>query len=161
MERPVRISVIGGGRATPEEARVAEAVGRAVAEAGAVLICGGLGGIMTAAARGCRAAGGLTVGILPGYDSDEAGPDILIPIVTGLNEARNVIVAASGDAVIAIGGALGTLTEIGFALKLRRPVIGLGTWTLDKSRLPAGAQIVAAATPEDAVAKALAACQAR
>jgi len=161
MERPVRISVIGGGRAAPEEVTAAEAVGRGIAEASAVLVCGGLGGIMAAAARGCRHARGLTVGILPGYDSADAAPDILIPIVTGLNEARNVVVAASGDAVIAIGGALGTLTEIGFALKLRRPVIGLGTWTLDESRLPAGARIIPAATPGDAVAKALAACQAR
>lgn len=161
MERPVRISVIGGGRAAEDERRAAEEVGREIARAGAVLVCGGLGGVMAAAARGCRAGGGITIGILPGYDPAAAAPDILIPILTGLNEARNVIVAATGDAVIAIGGSLGTLTEIGFALKLRRPVVGLGTWTLEEERLPAGVGIIPAASPAEAVARALEACRNR
>jgi len=159
MTRPLRISVIGGGRATADELATAESVGRAIAQAGAVLVCGGLGGVMEAAAHGAREAGGLTVGILPGYDAHVAAPDILVPIVTGMHEARNVIVAASGDAVIAVGGSLGTLTEIGFALKLRRPVIGLGTWSLDPSRVPADARFIAAETPEAAVAAAVRACR--
>ncbi len=159
MARPIRISVIGGGKATPQEVRAAEAVGRGISEAGAILICGGMGGIMAAAAKACREAGGLTVGILPGYDPDDCAPDIQIPIVTGMQEARNIIVAASGDAVIAIGGSLGTLTELGFALKLRRPVIGIGTWTLDPARCPAHAVIISAVSPEEAVAKALAAAR--
>ncbi len=125
------ISVIGASTATEEEFRTAEDVGREVARRGAVLICGGLGGVMEAAAKGAKEAGGLTVGILPGEDTDQMNPYIDIPIVTGIGYARNVLVAYSGDAMIAVGGKLGTLSELAYGLMQYKPVIGIGTWGLD------------------------------
>jgi hypothetical protein len=145
------VSVVGAGQATAQESAWAEEVGRLLAERGAVLVCGGLGGVMEAACSGARAAGGLTVGILPGYDRTAANPWTDVAIATGLAEARNVIVAASGDGVIAVGGSLGTLSEIAFALKLRRPVVTLGSWHLDPKHLPAQATLFAAQTPAEAV----------
>jgi len=145
------VSVIGAGQATAQESAWAEEVGRLLAERGAVVVCGGLGGVMEAACRGARAAGGLTVGILPGYDRAVANRWTEVAIATGLAEARNVIVAASGDGVIAIGGSLGTLSEIAFALKLRRPVVTLGSWHLDPKHLPDQARPFAAETPAEAV----------
>jgi len=147
----VAVSLIGAGDATPEEAYLAEEVGRLLAERDVVVVCGGLGGVMEAACRGARSAGGLTVGILPGYDRDESNPWTDIAVATGLAEARNVIVAASGDGVIAVGGALGTLSEIAFALKLRRPVVLLGSWKLEEERLPDHARLTVAETPVAAV----------
>ncbi|MCD4732915.1 TIGR00725 family protein [bacterium] len=126
--RKVQISVIGGSscdRATKERA---EAVGRLLAEAGATLVCGGYGGVMEAACRGAKSAGGQTVGILIGYDHAEANPwcDVVIP--TGMGLARNALVVASGQAVIAIDGRYGTLSEIALALNLNRPVVSLNSW---------------------------------
>ncbi|NIL96534.1 MAG: TIGR00725 family protein, partial [Planctomycetales bacterium] len=126
------VAVVGGGVCSPEEAALAEAVGRGLAEAGATLICGGLGGVMAAACRGAKSAGGLTIGVLPGYSATDANPHVDVPIVTGMGEARNVIIVRTASAVIAVGGEFGTLSEIAFALKLGRPVIGLGTWELAK-----------------------------
>jgi len=133
---------------------MAEEVGRRLAEEGAVLICGGMGGVMAAACRGAQSAGGLTIGVLPGFSPADANPYVDIPIVTGMGEARNVIIVRTASAVIAVGGEFGTLSEIAFALKLGRPVVGLGTWELAKAGRPAQA-ILKAETPEEAVRLAL------
>jgi uncharacterized protein (TIGR00725 family) len=128
--RPVArsIAVIGASRATPEVAAAAFQVGVLIARGGATLVCGGGGGAMEAACRGARSAGGTTVGILPGPTRDDANPFVDIAIPTGMGEARNALVVRAADAVIAVGGGVGTLSEIGLALKMGRPVIGLGTW---------------------------------
>jgi uncharacterized protein (TIGR00725 family) len=152
------ISVIGAGQASDDEAAAAEEIGRLLAEAGAVLICGGLGGVMDAAARGCEAAGGTSVGILPGDDRTQASSHLTIRIATGLGEARNAIVSRAADAVIAVGGEFGTLSEIALALKMGKPVVGLGTWMLDLEGLP-GDPLQRAADPREAVARALEAAE--
>jgi uncharacterized protein (TIGR00725 family) len=123
------VAIIGAGDASPTVCDLAYAAGQAVARQGAVLTCGGRGGVMAAAARGAQSAGGLTIGILPGYDRGEANPYIEIAIATGMGEARNAIVVASADSVIALEGEGGTLSEIGFALKLGRPVVALRAWS--------------------------------
>jgi uncharacterized protein (TIGR00725 family) len=109
-----------------------------------------MGGVMAAACQGAQSAGGLTLGVLPGLSATDANPHVDIPIVTGLGEARNVVIVRTALAVIAVGGEFGTLSEIAFALKLGRPVIGLGTWELAKGGRPNQA-IVKAQTPEEAV----------
>jgi uncharacterized protein (TIGR00725 family) len=124
------IAVIGAADCSAKEAEMAATVGRVLAEGGATLVCGGRGGVMEAACRGARDAGGLTVGILPGEDPDEANPYVDVAIATGLGEARNAIVARTARAVIAIGGRYGTLSEMAFALKAGLPVLGLRTWRL-------------------------------
>jgi uncharacterized protein (TIGR00725 family) len=124
------VAVIGEGDCPPELFALAERVGAELARRGATVICGGLGGVMLAACKGAKAVGGTTVGILPGTDPTEANPFVDIPIATGLGEARNVIVVRSARAVVAVGGAYGTLSEIAFALKFGKPVIGLETWEL-------------------------------
>ncbi|MBN2186563.1 MAG: TIGR00725 family protein [Dehalococcoidia bacterium] len=124
------IAVIGNSSCSAEEAKLAETVGELLAQRGAIIICGGLGGVMEAVCRGARSKNGLTIGILPGGDSSLANPWVSIPIVTGIGEARNVAVVKSSQAVIAIGGSYGTLTEIAHALKSSIPVIGLHTWSL-------------------------------
>jgi uncharacterized protein (TIGR00725 family) len=124
------IAVIGNSSCSPEEARLAETVGELLAQQGVTLICGGLGGVMEATCRGAKSKGGLTVGILPGQDSSTANPWVDVPVITGLGEARNVAVVKSAQAVIAIGGSYGTLSEIAYALKSGIPVIGLNTWSL-------------------------------
>jgi len=155
MEDPMIIAVVGAGQCTPQEAEIAEAVGQELARRGAILICGGRGGVMEAACRGAKASGGQTVGILPGVSRYEANPYVDVPIVTGLGEARNLIIVRSADAVIAVGGEYGTLSEIAFALKLGVPVVGLGTWELSKGGLSVDA-ILRAASPVEAVEQALA-----
>ena len=143
------IAVIGGGQPTSKETKLAEKVGRELAKHGAILICGGLGGIMEAACKGASADGGITIGILPGENRLSANPYVQIPIATGLGYARNAAVAKSAQAVIAIGGSYGTLTEIGYALQTGIPVIGLNTWTIsrndkqDKSIIPAESPVEA------------------
>jgi uncharacterized protein (TIGR00725 family) len=124
------IAVIGNSSCSPEEAKLAESVGELLAQRGSSVICGGLGGVMEAACRGAKSQGGLTVGILPGQDSSAANPWVDIPVVTGIGEARNVAVVKSAQAVIAVGGSYGTLSEIAYALKGNIPVIGLNTWSL-------------------------------
>jgi len=126
------ISVIGDSSCSSEVAKLAETVGRLLAEKGITLVCGGLGGVMEAACRGAKSKGGLTVGILPGQDSTTANPWVDVPVVTSIGEARNLAVAKSGQAVIAIGGSYGTLSEIAYALKSGIPVIGLHTWALSR-----------------------------
>lgn len=128
MERAPAIAVIGAGDALPQILELALEAGREIAARGAILICGGRGGVMEAAARGARERGGHTVGILPSYDRKSANPAIEFAIATGMGEARNAIVVASADAVIALAGEGGTLAEIGFALKLGRPLIALRSW---------------------------------
>jgi hypothetical protein len=148
------IAVIGGGQCSNEEAKVAEKVGRELARHGAILVCGGLGGIMEAACRGASAEGGTTIGILPGDKRQAANPYIQIPIVTGIGYARNIMVVKSTQAVIAIGGNYGTLSEIAHALQGGIPIIGLNTWSLARN----GQQddsIVLAQNPAEAVSKAL------
>jgi len=154
MEKKRFIAVIGGGRCSRGEAKLAEEVGRQLARRGAILVCGGLGGIMEAACRGASLEGGTTVGILPGDDSRAANPYVQIPIVTGLGEARNVIVVKSAQAVIAIGGSYGTLSEISYALKSGIPVIGLNTWALSRNGRE-DKSIIPAQSPTEAVDKAL------
>jgi uncharacterized protein (TIGR00725 family) len=127
------IAVIGDSSCTPEEAKLAETVGELLVQQGATIICGGLTGVMEAACRGAKSKGGLTVGILPGQDSSMANPWLDIPVVTGLGEARNVAVVKSAQAVIAIGGSYGTLSEIAYALKSNIPIIGLNTWSLSRN----------------------------
>ena len=149
------LAVIGSGQASHEDALHAEAVGREIADQGIVLVCGGLGGVMEAACRGARKAGGLTVGILPGTSADEANPWVVVPIATGMGEARNVIVVTAADAVIAVGGGFGTLSEIGHALKLHRPVVGLHTWDLIRE-MTVCEDVAVATSPHEAVALAMA-----
>ena len=141
------IAVIGGREASEELLGMAEQVGQLIARQGAVLLCGGLTGIMEAAARGAAAANGLTVGLLPGQTKNEANPYIMVPIATGLGLARNAIITQAADAVIAIGGAYGTLSEIAFALQFDKVVVGLNTWNIKG--------ILKAATAEEAVSMAL------
>jgi uncharacterized protein (TIGR00725 family) len=127
------IAVIGNSSCSPEEAKLAETVGELLAQQGVIIICGGLTGVMEAVCRGAKSKGGLTVGILPGQDSSMANPWVDIPVVTGIGEARNVAVVKSAQAVIAIGGSYGTLSEIAYALKSSIPVIGLNTWSLSRN----------------------------
>jgi len=122
------VAIVGAGDAAAAVRDLAYAAGLAVARRGAVLICGGRGGVMAAAARGAQSAGGLTIGILPGYDRSQANANIEIAIATGMGEARNAIVVASADSVVALAGEGGTLSEIGLAIKLGRPVVGLRAW---------------------------------
>ena len=126
------IAVIGAGQCDGTTRQLAEAVGYELAQRDMALVCGGLGGVMEAACRGAQRAGGLTIGILPGVDPAEANPHVEIAIPTGLGEARNLIVVRTGQAVIAIAGEYGTLSEIAHALKMGKPVIGLNTWRLLK-----------------------------
>ena len=139
----IRVGVIGGSR--PEAAFLAAAfeVGRLIAARGAVLVCGGLSGIMTEAARGAKSRGGLTIGILPGVRPGEANPFIDIALATGLGYTRNSLVAMNADVLIAVDGEYGTLSEIAFGRIYGKPVIGLRTWDI-KGVIPAG-------TPEEAV----------
>lgn len=154
--RVLRLGVIGAGEATSRERRDAETVGREIARRGAVLYCGGLGGVMEAAAIAARRAGGQTVGVLPGSDAREANAGIVVPVVTAMGQARNVVLVHSCDAVIAVGGGYGTLSEIATALKLGIPVVGLDSWRLDEGRGPSVPQ---AATPAEAVDLAVSRCR--
>jgi uncharacterized protein (TIGR00725 family) len=131
------VSVVGAGAASPDEIARAEALGRALGEAGATVITGGLGGVMEAASRGCAEAGGWTVGILPGEDPGAANPWVQFPLATGLGEARNVLVVRAGEVVVAVGGSWGTLSEIALARKMNREVVLLGesSVSLDLPRL--------------------------
>lgn len=153
-DKNIFIAVIGGGQCSAQEARLAEGVGRELARRGAILVCGGLGGVMKAACRGASSEGGITIGILPGDNRRQANPYVQIPIVTDVGYARNVIVVKSAQAVIAVGGSYGTLTEIGHALQNNIPVIGLDTWSLSRNGQPEDS-IVPAKNPADAVGKAL------
>ena len=153
-DKNIFIAVIGGGNSSQQADELAEEVGREIAKQGAILVCGGLGGVMEAACKGASREGGLTIGVLPGDNRLSANPYVQIPIVTGIGYARNVAVVKSAQAVIAIDGSYGTLSEIGHALQSGIPIIGLNTWSLsidgqeDKSIIPAK-------TPKEAVNKAI------
>ena len=152
--REVIVAVIGTRQPSPEESKLAEEVGRELAKNGVILICGGLGGVMADACRGARAEGGLTIGVIPGDDRKSANPYVQIPIVTGIGYARNVIIVKSAQAVIAVGGGYGTLTEIGYALDGKIPVIGLGTWKISRNN-QLDKSIIRARNAKEAVNKAL------
>jgi uncharacterized protein (TIGR00725 family) len=149
------VAVCGPGVATPGQESSAEEVGRLLAEGGAVMVCGGLGGVMDAAARGARAAGGTAVGILPGTTRAEASEHLTVSVPTGMGEARNALVVRAADVVIAIAGEFGTLSEIALALKLGKPVVGLETWEVAKPAAPTDDPIFRARGPREAVARAL------
>ena len=165
-ERALQIAVCASGDASDEELTLAGAVGRLLAERGCTLVCGGLGGAMAAACRGAQHAGGVTIGIIPGYDERAANPWVDHVICTGLGQARNTLVAATGRALIAVGGGWGTLSEIGLGLRLGRPVVLLGGWASllasDEGRARMAdleGTILVAETPEDAVDAAIAAAR--
>jgi uncharacterized protein (TIGR00725 family) len=154
-DKLIFIGVIGGSEVTPPVAKLAEEVGREIARRGAILVCGGMAGVMEAACKGAVSEGGLTIGILPGDSRNTANPYVKIPIVTGIGYARNVAVVRTCHAVIAIDGSYGTLTEIGYALQAGIPVIGLGTWALSIDGLVDN-NIIPAKSARDAVDSALA-----
>jgi uncharacterized protein (TIGR00725 family) len=140
------VAVVGPGEASPDELAAAEAVGAGLAARGAIVITGGRGGVMEAACRGAVSNGGTTVGILPGSTRAEANDWVTIAIPTGLGELRNGLIVRAADAVVAVGGAYGTLSEVALALKTGTPVLGLGTWEID------GVQAVG--SPDEAVERA-------
>ena len=144
MARRIQIGVIGGREVSSEILRFAEGVGREIARRGAVLVCGGLGGVMEAACRGAQEEGGTTVGILPVLSADDANPHVDISIPTGMGVARNALIINSCDGVIAIGGSYGTLSEMAFALQKGIPMVSLKSWIVDES-------IVTAESPKEAV----------
>lgn len=162
MKRVMIIAVIGGEEALAEGARLAEEVGRELARRGCTVVCGGGSGVMEAVCRGARAEGGHTIGILPGHNATESPPNdyVEFPIFTGLGFARNSMVALSGQAVIAIDGAYGTLTEIAYALIHEVPIVGLNTWDFSYPGHDAE-RLIRASDPLDAVEKAIAAVERR
>ena len=151
------ISVIGGEACGPEVLDIAEKVGREIAQRGATLVCGGSGGVMEAASRGARDAGGHTIGIMPGRGSEDSPPNpyVEFPIFTGMGFARNVIVVLSGDAVIAIDGSYGTLSEIAYALINDVPVVGIDTWDFNYHGFTGQERICSITDPAEAVVKAI------
>ncbi|MGB8658330.1 MAG: TIGR00725 family protein [Candidatus Zixiibacteriota bacterium] len=146
--KSIYIGVIGASDCSDDISKLAEEVGERIAKAGAVLVCGGMGGVMEAAAKGARKQSGTTIGILPGVDKNQSNSFIDFPIVTGLGEGRNLLVIRNSDAVIALPGEFGTLSEIAFALKLGKPVIGLSTWDVSE-------KIIKAENADEAVRMAL------
>jgi len=150
VKEKIIIGVIGSSTCSSSVSEVAYIVGKEIARKNAILICGGRGGVMEAACKGAKEEKGITIGVLPGNDKESANPYIDIPIVTGMGEARNVIIARSSDAVIAIAGKYGTLSEIAFALRFDVPVVGIATWNIN---IP----ILKAKNPKQAVGMALSA----
>jgi uncharacterized protein (TIGR00725 family) len=134
--KSVVIGVIGAGEADAKQRGLAREVGEEIGRRGAVLASGGLGGVMEAACQGAKSAGGTTLGILPGLDRSEANRYVDLAVATGMSHARNLILVGSCDALIAIGGGFGTLSEIAFALKLEKPVVALGSWEVSERVYP-------------------------
>src|SRR5438105_10436367 len=124
------VAVVGGGEADADALTMAEEVGRHLAQRGAVVLCGGLGGVMEAACRGAKAEGGTTVGILPTDDRHHANEYVDVAIATGMGEARNALVVRAADVLVAVDGEFGTLSEIALALRTDKPVVGIDTWDL-------------------------------
>jgi uncharacterized protein (TIGR00725 family) len=147
VDRTPYIAVVGPGEASSRELALAEEVGALLGDAGALVVTGGLGGVMEAASRGARSRRARTLGILPGDDRTEANGWVEVAVATGLGELRNGLVVRASDALVAIGGGLGTLSEVALALRLGRPVVGLGTFAVH--------DVEQVSTPEDAVAAAL------
>ena len=159
-KRPRQVAVIGSScvELGSEAGRAAEEVGRRLAEAGVTVVCGGLTGVMEAVCRGASGAGGEAIGIVPGHDVSEANPFCAHVVATGIGHARNLAVVSSGEAVIAIGGEWGTLSEIGLARVIGHEVVALRSWELNgRERMTGGPGVVAAETAEEAVAAVLAA----
>jgi uncharacterized protein (TIGR00725 family) len=157
-ERPRQVAVIGSSRVElgSELGRLAEAVGRLLAEAGVKVVCGGRGGVMEAASRGAAEAGGTVIGIVPGTTPEDANPHCTHVVATGVGQARNLAVVASGEAAIAVGGEWGTLSEIALARRLDRPVVALRSWRVSGAgRMDGGPGVMPAASAEEAVALAL------
>ncbi len=150
----VHVAVVGGGDAGEDACRLAEAIGRELARRQAVVVTGGLGGVMEAACRGAKAAEGSTIGILPTADRDDANAWVDVAVPTGLGEGRNLLVVRAADAVVAVAGEFGTLSEIALALRAGTPVVGLRTWELAQDGRPVEA-IVVASSPVDAAEKAV------
>lgn len=144
------IGVIGASQPPEELLTLAEKVGEEIAKRGGVLICGGMGGVMEWACKGAKKQGGITVGILPSMSRESANPYVDIPIVTGMGYARNIIVVLSSQAIIAIGGAYGTLTELAFALHFNIPLVGIRTWHLQSDQTEVRG-IIYVDEPEEAV----------
>ncbi len=144
--RPI-IAVVGGSTVSTEVYKTAREVGQAVAAAGAILVTGGLGGVMQAASQGAKEKGGMVIGILPGFSRSEANPYVDIPIVTGLGDGRNMLIVQTAEALIALPGEYGTLSEIALALKISRPVVSLGSWEVSSN-------IIKAETAQEAVERA-------
>jgi len=146
-QKKLRIGVIGGATPDSKFRQIAQEVGRLIAEKGAILVCGGLSGVMEAAARGAKKGGGLTIGILPGISLQDANPYIDIPIATGIGYGRNSLVAMNADVLIAVDGQFGTLTEIAYGNIYQKRVIGIGTWDIEG--------VVQVETAEEAIEEAL------
>ncbi|HEU4437575.1 MAG TPA: TIGR00725 family protein [candidate division Zixibacteria bacterium] len=142
------IAVVGGSTVSTEVYQTAREVGRSVAESGALLVTGGLGGVMEAASQGAKEKGGTVIGILPGFSRQDVNPYVDIPIVTGLGDGRNMLIVQTAQALIALPGEYGTLSEIALALKIGRPVVSLGSWEISPD-------ILKAQTPREAVEKAM------
>jgi hypothetical protein len=159
IPRQPYVAVIGDGDPRgPDAHRLlesAEEVGQLLARGGAIVITGGLGGVMRAASRGALAAGGQTIGILPGADASEANEFVRTPIATGLGVARNLVVVTAADAVVAVGGRHGTLSEIGLALRMGRHVVTLSSWRIESDQRMGGPRVHRARDPHSAVALAL------
>lgn len=157
--RAPHVAVIGDGDPRgPEAHRIlewAEEVGQLLARGGATVVTGGLGGVMRAASHGAVAAGGATIGILPGTDPGEANEFVTIPIATGLGVVRNLVVVTAADAVVAIGGRHGTLSEIGLALRMGRHVVALSSWRVESDHRIGGPRVHRARDPREAAAMAL------
>jgi uncharacterized protein (TIGR00725 family) len=151
---PIHIAVCGPALASEQELEAAEEVGRLLAEGGAIVVCGGGSGVMDAVAKGSREAGGISVGILFDPDRVNASEHLTVSVPTGMGETRNALVARTGQALIAIGGEFGTLSEIALALKIGRPVVGLGTWEVTKPGY-SDDPIVRVDSPAEAVQRAL------
>ncbi len=148
------VAVIGGSEFVDEDCRVAEQVGSDIARAGALLLCGGLSGVMEAACRGAKDHGGTTIGFLPGSRRGDENDYVDIALPTGLGEMRNMVIVHAADVVVAVGGEFGTLSELAFALRVGKPVVGVGTWELSKKGKVSEA-IVVVEDPRAAVKKAL------
>ena len=150
------VAVVGPGEATPAEEAVATELGARLADAGCVVLCGGLGGVMAAVARGARAEGGVVVGLLPGMSRDGASPDLTVALATGLGELRNGLLVRSSDAVVAVGGSWGTLSEVALAVRTGVPVVAVGGWvvtTAEGSTVPGVQRVVTAAEAVELVGR--------
>ncbi|MFZ5851035.1 MAG: TIGR00725 family protein [Actinomycetota bacterium] len=151
------VAVVGPGEAGAAELAAAYAVGAGLARAGALVLTGGLGGVMAAASRGAAEAGGVTVGLLPGTDPGAANPWVRVPLATGLGEGRNLLLVRAAAVLVAVGGSWGTLSEVALAVRTGTPVVAWGGWEVRDARGAPVPGVRRAATPEEAVAQALAA----
>lgn len=151
----IHVAIVGATAADPLTRRTAQAVGRGLARRGAVLVCGGLGGVMEAACKGAHDEGGATIGILPGDDRSDANPFVDVSVPTGLGEGRNALVVRAADAVVAVGGGYGTLSEIALALRAGKPVIGVRTWSVTFPGHPGDDPVERLEDPDEAAARAV------